>query len=657
MRTFSPSSAFSLKTKLAVPILVSLLGCVSALAFALQANYHQTEQIETARKAIALVKVSQPWFNAVVLELNQRVYPVKNFKSRLNDTEKAFTQAIDRSPARFKLKSPAADLQKRSAELIESVKATSKPDEVNALLTQQNAFYRSIIDQSGLALPPNLEASYLLSTGTQGMPELMQDLRGTLIPLGFALVGGTDKQKALAAMAVLKNSATRLETLFSRRATQDPTHLNDLNASRQNIAHIVTTLEPKIKEMTDNLELGFEYVSDAAALLNTAANEALFSLEKLSAEDLGNTDKALYAKQLDLQHQRTGLLIGAGLAIGLALGATVSILRSILTAVRRIQQQANLFAQGDLTQEFQAQGGDEISEISRGLSHAQGKMRQSLQAIRNTVNSAAENSRQLVNISQTIEAVTQNQTGASASLSDTFEQLSDALGHVFEQLDTLKALAKDGEQKCSDGQSIADNVSQNSNLLSQRAQAYQQVMHDLAEEAKAIQAVTTVIDELAERTNLLALNASIEAARAGEQGRGFAVVADEVRRLADQTSTATQTIRERLEGLSANTGSALAQLQQWLDIVSQSGQHVEKVVSHIGELGQFASHTSGSLAQIAYMLEGPEKGSKAIGLVIGQLNALIQQGQTVAGELLTNAGHIEKGAQNATQAMQQFQID
>lgn len=657
MRTFSPSSAFSLKTKLAVPILVSLLGCVSALAFALQANYHQTEQIETARKAIALVKVSQPWFNAVVLELNQRVYPVKNFKSRLNDTEKAFTQAIDRSPARFKLKSPAADLQKRSAELIESVKATSKPDEVNALLTQQNAFYWSIIDQSGLALPPNLEASYLLSTGTQGMPELMQDLRGTLIPLGFALVGGTDKQKALAAMAVLKNSATRLETLFSRRATQDPTHLNDLNASRQNIAHIVTTLEPKIKEMTDNLELGFEYVSDAAALLNTAANEALFSLEKLSAEDLGNTDKALYAKQLDLQHQRTGLLIGAGLAIGLALGATVSILRSILTAVRRIQQQANLFAQGDLTQEFQAQGGDEISEISRGLSHAQGKMRQSLQAIRNTVNSAAENSRQLVNISQTIEAVTQNQTGASASLSDTFEQLSDALGHVFEQLDTLKALAKDGEQKCSDGQSIADNVSQNSNLLSQRAQAYQQVMHDLAEEAKAIQAVTTVIDELAERTNLLALNASIEAARAGEQGRGFAVVADEVRRLADQTSTATQTIRERLEGLSANTGSALAQLQQWLDIVSQSGQHVEKVVSHIGELGQFASHTSGSLAQIAYMLEGPEKGSKAIGLVIGQLNALIQQGQTVAGELLTNAGHIEKGAQNATQAMQQFQID
>lgn len=657
MRTFSPSSAFSLKTKLAVPILVSLLGCVSALAFALQANYHQAEQIETARKAIALVKVSQPWFNAVVLELNQRVYPVKNFKSRLNDTEKAFTQAIDRSPTGFKLKSPAADLQKRSAELIESVKATGKPDEVNALLTQQNAFYWSIIDQSGLALPPNLETSYLLSTGTQGMPELMQDLRGTLVPLGFALVGGTDKQKALAAMAVLKNSATRLETLFSRRATQDPVHVNELNASRQNIAHIVSTLEPKIKEMTDNLELGFEYVSDAAALLNTAANEALFSLEKLSAEDLGNTDKSLYAKQQYLQRQRTGLLIGAGLAICLALGATVSILRSILTAVRRIQQQANLFAQGDLTQEFHALGGDEISEISRGLSHAQGKMRQSLQAIRNTVNSATENSRQLVNISQTIEAVTQNQTGASASLSGTFEQLSDALGRVFEQLDTLKALAQDGEQKCSEGRSIADNVSQNSSLLGQRAQAYQRVMHDLAEEAKAIQAVTTVIDELAERTNLLALNASIEAARAGEQGRGFAVVADEVRRLADQTSTATQTIRERLEGLSANTGSALTQLQQWLDIVSQSGQHVEKVVSHIGELGQFASHTSGSLAQIAYMLEGPEKGSKAIGVVISQLNALIQQGKTVAGELLTNAGHIEKGAQNATQAMQQFQID
>ncbi|WP_288109240.1 methyl-accepting chemotaxis protein [Limnobacter sp.] len=657
MRNYPNRSAFSLKIKLAVPILVSLLGCVSALVFALQANEVESRQLANARKAIALVKVTQPWFNAVQLELNQRVYPVKNFKSRLNDTEKAFTQAFDRAPAQFKLKSPAADLQKKSAELIQSIKATSKPDEVAALLKEQNAFYWSIIDQSGLALPPSLEASYLLSTGTQGMPELMQDLRSTLAQLGFALVGGADKQKALSAMAVLKNSAIRLENLFSRRAAQDPVHQNELNASRQNIEHIVTALEPKIKEMTDNLELGFEYVSDAAALLNTAATQAMFSLEGLSAQDLGNTDQALLTKQETLKKQRTALLLGAGLAICLALGATVAILRGLLKAVKRIQQQASLFAQGDLTKQIQPLGSDEISDISRGLGHAQNTMRQSLQAIRNTVNSAADHSRQLVNISQAIETVTQSQTGASASLSNTFEQLSDALGRVFEQLDTLKALALDGERKCGQGQAIADNVSRNSTLLKQQAQNYQQVMHNLAEEANAIQAVTSVIDELAERTNLLALNASIEAARAGEQGRGFAVVADEVRRLADQTTTATQTIRERLGGLSSNTDNALSQLKQWLEIVAQSGQHAENVVGHIGDLGQFASHTSGSLAQIAFMLEGPEKGSKAIGVVISQLNDLIRQGQSAAQELLINAGHIETGAQNATQAMQQFKID
>jgi len=207
---------------------------------------------------------------------------------------------------------------------------------------------------------------------------------------------------------------------------------------------------------------------------------------------------------------------------------------------------------------------------------------------------------------------------AMAEMNATVLEVAKNAGHASEQSETTK-------NKASDGAGLVDKVVQSINQVNKVAATLQTNMQELGKQAESIGGVMNVISDIADQTNLLALNAAIEAARAGEAGRGFAVVADEVRKLAEKTMTATQEVGANITAIqnSARTnigevGSAAKAVTEATELANNSGQALTEIV-------ELASVNSSVVASIATAAEEQSATSEEINLSIDEISRIVAE--------------------------------
>jgi methyl-accepting chemotaxis protein len=163
-------------------------------------------------------------------------------------------------------------------------------------------------------------------------------------------------------------------------------------------------------------------------------------------------------------------------------------------------------------------------------------------------------------------------------------------------------------------------------------------MASLGQEAQSIGQVVGVINDIADQTNLLALNAAIEAARAGEAGRGFAVVADEVRKLAEKTMVATKEVESRIRAIQDAAGSNIKSMDQAVSAVSDANALAERSGEAILAIVGHADATSGQVHSIAASAEEQSAASEQISRAITEINEVADD--NVAGvEATSRAAH------------------
>lgn len=179
---------------------------------------------------------------------------------------------------------------------------------------------------------------------------------------------------------------------------------------------------------------------------------------------------------------------------------------------------------------------------------------------------------------------------------------------------------------------------------------------ELSQHSQQITSIVNTIREIAEQTNLLALNAAIEAARAGEAGRGFAVVADEVRSLATNTHKATETIREMIEALQAGASSAVSVMQQSREQAQVSVQRAHEAGKALGLIAQAVEGIAQSNAQISTATEEQTATASEVSQNIDSLNASI--GEVAEGAVKTSTSSVElaKLANGLEQQIQRFTV-
>ncbi len=313
-------------------------------------------------------------------------------------------------------------------------------------------------------------------------------------------------------------------------------------------------------------------------------------------------------------------------AAGYALG-TVGILLLILTffirtmAVRPIEGLVRVIertAEGDLTQQMESHVGDEVGDLVNHFGRMVEHLRDLVKKVTNESSCVEVGSKNMIGSLEIIrgKATTQMQQidSAKKAVDDLGRSLAD-VALVTRQASDLSMRAS--QEANAGGETVSEMVRELSRIETVILEAGEKIL-DLGKRSDQISQIVSIINEIAEQTNLLALNAAIEAARAGEQGRGFAVVADEVRKLAERTTRSTREISETISQLQGLTDQSVKVMDRGSKEMKLLIVETQKTADVFSRIVASASDVSGRVNQIAERTGEQTRSIEHVGKVVDQ---------------------------------------
>jgi methyl-accepting chemotaxis protein len=307
--------------------------------------------------------------------------------------------------------------------------------------------------------------------------------------------------------------------------------------------------------------------------------------------------------------------------------------------------------EGDLTKRLDDKGKDELSEAGFFFNRFIEKLTLILKKINELANSASGQSSEITKNINIISGELNKQSTDVLSLAGAIEEMNTTVMQVAENANTAASQAEITKNSARAGQhSVTDTVSM-MNRINESVSYSATVIEKMAASVSQIDEITTVINDIADQTNLLALNAAIEAARAGEHGRGFAVVADEVRKLAERTQTATGEISRMISEIHSESKVVTESIRQGVQMVVEGKEVAQGASGKLDEIISAASVTLDMVAQMAAASEEQAAATSEISANISdvssasakaaeQLNGLVE----IANELNTLSDDLKQTA-------------
>ncbi len=298
----------------------------------------------------------------------------------------------------------------------------------------------------------------------------------------------------------------------------------------------------------------------------------------------------------------------AGCMLVASVAAWVGIARMMRgLAVMRDAMRSVASGSGDLTLRLPVKGQDELAEIAQAFNQFVAALQQMFTSVRQHAESLADTAKRLDQSAGQIADDSRIQSSELANTAATIEQVTVSINQIAEHVGETEALVAQSRQGSVSSQDGMQAVAQEMQAVVGAISALQTVMTGLSSKSEAIRGIVNTIHDIADQTNLLALNAAIEAARAGEQGRGFAVVADEVRKLAERTSAATVQIANIMDQVIDQTGDAVEHVGATQQRVSHSMTHTEDAALRVAAVRERADDIAQRMAHIK--LATAEQGS------------------------------------------------
>lgn len=312
--------------------------------------------------------------------------------------------------------------------------------------------------------------------------------------------------------------------------------------------------------------------------------------------------------------------------------------------------------QGDLTQQLDEQGNDEISRLSRYFNSYTEKMRHSIAQVSENTRHVEQFADQVDDAGKVNLTHIEQQDDNSRQVATAVEQMSTQIQAVSENAHAAEIAAKDALQNSEQGKLVIANTITAIQTLSSNIQSVSKVSAILATESNNIGSVLDVIRGISEQTNLLALNAAIEAARAGEQGRGFAVVADEVRTLASRTGQSTDEIQKMIEKLQKNAQETVNAVQSCQEISENTVAQASGADQVLDEIERLITVNSDMNSHIARATQEQSSVAQEVNLRITDLSNATHQSLDTTQTLTDASLNLKQSSHQLGQVVQCFKI-
>jgi methyl-accepting chemotaxis protein len=365
-------------------------------------------------------------------------------------------------------------------------------------------------------------------------------------------------------------------------------------------------------------------------------------------------DQALAAPLAIRARILVAMSVAAVLIVGVGMAFSAALVRPLHAMVSRLKDIAE--GEGDLTQRVDEARKDELGELGRSFNVFVAKIQQLMKSVSSASKQVAAASTQIAASSEQMASGLKQQQDQTTQVSAAIEEMSQSIVEVAKKSSEAAQAAQNSGRQASDGGEVVHQTVTEIKAIADQVQGSAAAVADLGKKSEQIGQIIGVINDIADQTNLLALNAAIEAARAGEHGRGFAVVADEVRKLAERTTQATEEVARSIKEIQGQTTTAVQTIRAGSDRVARGVELSNQAGSALEHIVASSTNVQSMVQSIAAAAEEQSAAGEQIARSVERINAVARESNEGAGQAARAAADLSQQAESLQTLVNRFKL-
>jgi len=314
-------------------------------------------------------------------------------------------------------------------------------------------------------------------------------------------------------------------------------------------------------------------------------------------------------------------------------------------------------ASGDFTVKITNDYQGDHQKIKNSINYVSSSLGKTLNEVSQVVSAAANSANEISTSTEQMAAGSQEQSAQAADVASAVEEMSKTIFETTRNTTEAAEASRNAGTTAKEGGKVVEESISGMGRIADVVRRGSETVLELGKSSNEIGEIIKVIDDIADQTNLLALNAAIEAARAGEQGRGFAVVADEVRKLAERTTKATKEIAGMIKHIQTDTADAVESMKLGTDEVERGKQLAEKAGSSLRQIITGAENVADIVSQVAAASEQQSRTSEQISQSIELITNVTQKSAAGVRQIAEAVEDLNQLTGSLQKLIQNFKLD